>query len=743
MPCQRWWLLFVVMVLLVPSRLPGDEAPAATAETERTIEELTEQARKSIVVVSFSGRDGRNSGLGTGFVVDPQGLIATNLHVIGEGRPISVQTSDGRRLDVTSVEAFDRHVDLALIRVDARDLPALPLGDSSSIRQGQSVIALGNPQGLKYSVVAGVLSGTQEIDRRTMLQLAIPIEPGNSGGPVLDRQGRVLGVVTMKSAVTDNLGFAMPVNELKSLRDRPNPTVMARWLTIGALDSQEWTPLMGGRWKQRAGRILAEGQGNGFGGRTICLSTAPAPETPFDLSVSVKLDNEEGAAGLAFCADGGDRHYGFYPTSGRLRLTCFLGPDVNSWPVLAEVRSEHYRPGEWNDLRVHFDKERLECFVNGHRVIESTDLRLASGRVGLAKFRTTVAEFRGFRLGTTTGAAATPSTELVQELERQLSTVGRRSQAGRLATRDLGDRASLPLESVRDRARELERQARELRQAATVLHERRTLQELGQVFAGGDDQADLFRACLLVARLDNEEVEVEAYLRELDRMVRDISRDLPADATEVQKLAALNKYLFAECGFHGTRGDHYYHRSNSYVNEVLDDREGLPITLSIIYIELARRLGVPVVGVGLPAHFVVRHEPQAGPGQLIDVYERAAALSHDEADALVRANVGRPMQASDLESMTRRGMVLRVLRNLRGLAEQQRDADSHARYLDAIVLLDPDNPEERVRRAIVMFSQERRDEALSDVNWLLEKKPDGINLNQVEDLRQAILRSDR
>jgi regulator of sirC expression with transglutaminase-like and TPR domain len=88
-------------------------------------------------------------------------------------------------------------------------------------------------------------------------------------------------------------------------------------------------------------------------------------------------------------------------------------------------------------------------------------------------------------------------------------------------------------------------------------------------------------------------------------------------------------------------------------------------------------------------------------------------------------------------------MVLRVLRNLRGLAEQQRDGDAHARYLDAIVLLDPDNPEERVRRAIVMFSLERRDEALSDVNWLLEKKPEGINLNQVEDLRQAILRGDR
>ena len=146
MPYRSCWLLTVVLGLALPARLNADEGNAKP-DTERTIEELTEQARKSIVVVSFSGRDGRNQGLGTGFVIDAEGLIATNLHVIGEGRPISVQTSDGRRLEVQSVEAFDRHVDLALIRVNARDLAPLVLGDSTAIRQGQSVIALGNPQG--------------------------------------------------------------------------------------------------------------------------------------------------------------------------------------------------------------------------------------------------------------------------------------------------------------------------------------------------------------------------------------------------------------------------------------------------------------------------------------------------------------------------------------------------------------------------------------------------------------------
>jgi serine protease Do len=228
----------------------GEEtAPAATGGG---VEQLAESARKSVVVVTVQGRDGRQQGLGSGFVVDPQGLIATNLHVIGEARPISVQTYDGKSYDVTAVHAFDRPLDLALIRIAADGLPALPLGNSDELKQGQAVVAIGNPRGLKHSVVTGVVSGTREIDGRQMIQLAIPIEQGNSGGPLLDLQGRVHGLLTMKSAVTDNLGFALPVNALKPLIEKPNPTPMARWLTIGALDPQEWKPLFGARWHQRA-----------------------------------------------------------------------------------------------------------------------------------------------------------------------------------------------------------------------------------------------------------------------------------------------------------------------------------------------------------------------------------------------------------------------------------------------------------------------------------------------------------
>src|SRR5207248_2193240 len=137
---------------------------------------------------------GDQQGLGTGFVIDKNGLIATNLHVIGEARPVAVHTADGKPLTVKSIHASDRALDLAILRVDATDLTALTLATEQPA-VGEAVVVMGNPRGLKHSVVSGVVSGLREIDERKMIQLAIPVEAGNSGGPVLDMQGRVVGIV--------------------------------------------------------------------------------------------------------------------------------------------------------------------------------------------------------------------------------------------------------------------------------------------------------------------------------------------------------------------------------------------------------------------------------------------------------------------------------------------------------------------------------------------------------------------
>ncbi len=719
-----------------------DDRPAASPErptadsANLTVEHLTESARKSVVVVTVMGRDGKQQGLGSGFVVAPDGLIATNLHVISEARPISVQMADGKRFDVLAVHAFDRPLDLALLRIDAKELPALPLGDSDSLKQGQPVVAIGNPHGLKHSVVTGVVSGTREVEGRQMIQLAIPIEPGNSGGPLLDMQGRVHGLLTMKSAVTENLGFAMPVNALKTLIEKPNPTPMSRWLTIGTLDPQEWTTLFGARWRQRAGRILVDGLGTGFGGRALCLSQEPLPEAPYEVAVSVKLDNEEGAAGLVFCSDGADVHYGFYPSNGKLRLSRFDGPDVYSWNVLAEVKNDRYRPGEWNALKVRYDKGKIQCFVNDDMAVESAEAKLTGGRVGLAKFRATEAQFRSFRVGKELPSLH-PTDETVARVKHLIDELPADGKLlPNVADRFTAD-GTAGIEQLRERAHALEAQAAQLKKLAKTVHSRRVGRELVKALDKEENEIDLLHAALLVALLDNDEVDVEGYRQELDRMGREISKDLPQEAGAAVRLAALNKYLFDEHGFHGSRGE-YYHRSNSYVNEVIDDREGIPITLSVIYIELSRKIGLNVVGVGLPGHFVVRHEPAEGEPQLIDVFERGEVVPRAQAEKRVNEVMNRPATEADFATATNRAIIIRMLHNLFDLAKRSQDVEGMLRYLDVIVAVFPDAGQERFMRAVLLLRSGRRADAVADADWLLEHHPEGVNLNEVDELRRVL-----
>jgi regulator of sirC expression with transglutaminase-like and TPR domain len=713
------------LCLIVPAHA---ETPA-----EQSVEQIAQHYRKSVVVVSASGRDGKRHGLGTGFVVSADGLIATNLHVIGEGRAVAVELADGRTYDVVAVHATERAADLAVVRIIAKDLPALDLGDSDKLEDGQPVVGLGNPQGLKHSVVGGVVSGKRIIDGRAMIQLAIPMEPGNSGGPLLDRFGRAQGILTMKSAVTENLGFAMPINALKPLLGKPHPVPMEKWLTIGALDPEEWTVVFGARWRQRAGRILVDGAGQGFGGRALCLATKTLPALPCEIAVTVKLNDEAGAAGLVFHADGSDKHYGFYPSNGELRLTRFDGPDVFSWKILAQKPSEHYRPGEWNTLKVRLEKNSVQCFVNDHLVVESDDAVYTSGKAGLAKFRDTGAEFKRFQIAKAINGPA-PAAEGVKALVDKLPA---ERDPPAVAIDALSTDAPASLTLLRERARALDRQAARLRQTAALVHQKQVRTELARALNQDEDKIDLAHAALLVALLDNDEIDVPGYRDEIERMGKKLAAGLPKDADEKARLAALNNFLFEERGFHGSRGD-YYHRSNSYLNEVIDDREGLPITLAILYMELGRRIGLKLEGVGLPGHFVVRHVPDKGEPQLIDVFEGGTPLSRADARRKVESTTGMALTDEQLKAVPKRQIIVRVLHNLLSLTGAQRDAESALRYLDPIIELTPDAGRERWMRAVLSFQTGKKAVAARDVDWLLDHAPAGVNLREVKELKRML-----
>jgi S1-C subfamily serine protease/regulator of sirC expression with transglutaminase-like and TPR domain len=693
--------------------------PTAVSAEAASIEVLTASALKSVVVIRHFGRDGKEDGVGAGFVISEDGLIATSLHVIGEARPITVQLADGRQHEVTEVFASDRNFDLAIIRIAASKLPALPLGDSDTLKQGAAVIALGNPLGLERSVVRGVVSARREVEGVEMIQVAIPIEPGNSGGPLLDLKGRVHGILTLKSAMTRNLGFAMPANLLKTLLDKPNPVPMSRWLTIGALPPRDWQPLFGARWSQKAGRIQVEGEGKGFGGRSLCLSQKTVPALPYEVAVSVRLNDEAGAAGLVFASDGGERHYGFYPSGGQLRLTRFEGPNVFSWSILKQVPSDHYRPGDWNHLRVRVEPEKILCYVNGELVAESGDETLRSGQVGLAKFRDTRAEFKGFQVGTNISVLSPARQEA--------------NPPAQLRTPD----ATSPI-ALQQRARELEQEATRLRRQASSLHRQAVLAELSESLEGPEEKIDVFHAALLVARLDNAELDIEPYRQQVDEMAREISARLPAKAEAAARLAALREYLFAENGFHGSRSD-YYNRANSYLDRVLDDREGLPITLSLLFIELAQRIGLDgITGLPLPGHFMVAFKPKQGPEQIIDVFNGGKILNRTEAQDRILDATGEGFRDADYRPATKREIIVRMLRNLLGIAQRGDSAAEVLRYLDAIVALSPDSVSDRLGRAQLRLQTGDTAGAKADFKWLLDRQPPGVDLERVAEFYRTL-----
>lgn len=709
--------------------------PAATLPA--SVEKLFEKVRPSVVIITFAGRDGGREGQGTGFVVGPNGLIATNLHVLGEARPIHVETADGKRFDVTVIEASDRAADLALVRIGATDLPSLQLGDSEALKEGQPVVAVGNPHGLTHSVVTGVVSGQREINGQQMIQLAIPIEPGNSGGPLLDLEGRVHGLLTMKSQVTANLGFAVPINRLKPLVEKPNPIPIARWLVLGTPDPRQWSPLFGGHWRQKAGKLIVDGVGRGFGGRTLCLSQLEVPEAPYEVAVTVRLDDEAGAAGLVFASDGDNRHFGFYPSAGKLRLTQFDGPDVTTWQVLEERPSPDYLPGDWNTLKVRVDREKVVCYVNGRVAIESTRAQPNPGRVGLAKFRNTRAEFKGFAL-----AKELPSAALDQALAARVDEAlagGPQAEIDRELIDRLAPEGDAAVDVLNQRARQLDRQAARVRQIAAAVYEARVLAELKRELDRKEAEIDLVYAALLIARLDNAELDVAAYRAQFERLADELKGRVPAEADATTKLKTLDDYLFNDSGFHGSRGD-YYNRRNSYVNEVLDDREGIPITLSLVYMELARRLGVDVAGIGLPGHFVVGWQPAPGEQQLIDVFDRGERLTREQAQARVLGDTGQPLDDEYLKPVEKRAMLVRMLHNLQSIAGRERDLPAFLRYLDAILTITPDSADERMYRAVYRYQNGQGRLALEDIDWLLSHDPPGIDLERIAQLRDAIMR---
>lgn len=231
----------------------------------------------------------------------------------------------------------------------------------------------------------------------------------------------------------------------------------------------------------------------------------------------------------------------------------------------------------------------------------------------------------------------------------------------------------------------------------------------------------LLRSALLVARLDNPNFLPGHYIKRVDRMAERISQTIPPSATQREKLDILMDQMFSHFGYHGSNLD-YYHRSNSYLNEVIDDREGLPITLSLLLMELGKRIDLPLSGLATPGHFLaVYREPGQGiqHSVLIDAFG-GNTISHQEANLLTNSE----LTDEDLRPASKTEIISRILRNLLRSAEWEMDSSAYLRYLDALVAINPQDHYLRTMRAMTLYGEGMLDDALIDINILIEQLPD-------------------
>jgi S1-C subfamily serine protease len=190
--------------------------------------QITKKISPCVVLIKGNGNAGET--LGTGFIISSDGRIATNLHVVESLKNGRVQLASGEKFDSFSILVFDARKDIAVIKIPGFDLPTVALGNSNNVQVGEPVLAVGSPLGLQGTVTTGVVSSMRDDPTGggfKVLQTDASVNPGNSGGPLVNRQGEVIGVITYKLRGTENLNFAIPINYLRGLAELATATAMS------------------------------------------------------------------------------------------------------------------------------------------------------------------------------------------------------------------------------------------------------------------------------------------------------------------------------------------------------------------------------------------------------------------------------------------------------------------------------------------------------------------------------------
>lgn len=261
-----------------------------------------------------------------------------------------------------------------------------------------------------------------------------------------------------------------------------------------------------------------------------------------------------------------------------------------------------------------------------------------------------------------------------------------------------------------------------------------------------DDSIPLFEAALSIGQDLNPGLDLGVLQIEVDRLAAKLRRRLPADASQVQKLRLLNHFFYQELGFCGNVND-YYHPDNSYLHRVIDTRRGIPISLAVVYIELAQQIGLQIQGISFPGHFLMKLSVQSGE-IILDPFD-GSSLSREELEERLEpfpGSTGKPSSALGfyLQPASARDILVRMLRNLKAVFTEEHAWRRLLGVQARLVILLPNDITERRDRGLVYANLECPQAALQDIEAYLAQRPGAVDADaltrRLPELRQAAKR---
>jgi regulator of sirC expression with transglutaminase-like and TPR domain len=238
-----------------------------------------------------------------------------------------------------------------------------------------------------------------------------------------------------------------------------------------------------------------------------------------------------------------------------------------------------------------------------------------------------------------------------------------------------------------------------------------------------DTPFSLAEAALHIALEEYPELEIQSYLQRLDTMAAEVSEQLPSEPYPLKILKTINHYLFETLDFQGNQQD-YYDPRNSFLNEVLDRRLGIPITLSLVYLEIAHRIGFPMTGVNFPGHFLIRPE-QEGMELWVDPFHQGEILFPEDCKNRLEVIYQQPVELRPefFEAIAPRQFLVRMLNNLKHIYRDRGDLQRCLAASERILLVDPDTVMEKRDRGVLYYQLGRWVEARQDLEEYLARMP--------------------